>query len=76
LIPGTCSEGLKLDITSFCQIYALPDVILQHFQEHANSGTHAFSHINSGDRTGMGFQLGEIINLKEAIGIWAIAKDI
>jgi hypothetical protein len=76
LIPGTHSEGLKMDIASFCCIYALPDMVLQRFQEHAISGTHAFSHINSSDLTGMGFQLGEVIDLKEAIGVWATAKHV
>jgi hypothetical protein len=74
LIPGTHSEGPKMDIASFCQVYALPEMVLQRFQEHAISGTHAFSHISSGDLTGMGFRLGEIIDLKEAIGVWATAK--
>jgi hypothetical protein len=76
LIPGTHSEGYKMDIASFCQVYALPEVVLQRFQEHAITGTHAFSHISSGDLTGMGFRLGEIIDLKEAIGIWATAKHV
>ena len=76
LIPRMHSEGPKLDITSFCDIYALPEVVLQHFREHAISGTHAFSHMDSGDLTMMGFRLGEIINLKEAIGVWATVKHV
>jgi hypothetical protein len=74
LIPGTHSEGPKMDIASFCHMYALPEVVLQHFQEHAISGTHAFSYISSGDLTGIGFRLGEIIDLKEAIRVWATPK--
>ena len=76
LIPGTHSEGPKMDIASFCHVYALPKVVLQHFQEHAISGTHAFSYISSGhgDLTEIGFRIGEIIDLKEAIGVWATAK--
>jgi hypothetical protein len=76
LIPGTHSEGMKMDIATFCHVYALPDVVLQRFQEHAISGTHAFSHISSSDLTGMGFRLGEVIDLKEAIGVWATAKSV
>ena len=30
----------------------------------------------SGDLTTMGFRLGEIINLKEAIGVWATVKHV
>ena len=74
LIPRTHSEGPKLDITNFCTIYVLPDVVLQRFREHAISGTHAFSHMDSSDLTGMGFRLGEIIDLKEAITVWATEK--
>jgi hypothetical protein len=70
------SEGPKLDIASFCDIYALPEVVLQHFREHAISGTHAFSHIDSSNLTTMGFRLGKIINLKEAIEVWANAKHV
>ena len=78
LIPGTHSEGQKMDITDFCRVYALPETVLQHFREHAISGTHAFSHISSSDLTGMGFHLGEIIDLKEAIRVWAtaLAKNV
>ena len=76
LIPRTHSEGPKLDIATFCNIYALPEVVLQRFREHAISGTHAFSHIDSGDLSTMGFRLGEIIDLKEAIGVWATAKHV
>ena len=38
LISGTYSEGMKMDITTFCHIFVLPDVVLQRFQEHAISG--------------------------------------
>jgi hypothetical protein len=68
----TCNRVTRIKITA-----VLPaPVLYPSFQEHAISGTHAFSHINSGDLTGMGFRLGEIINLKEAIGVWATAKHV
>ena len=65
-----------MDIAIFCHIYVLPDVVLQCFQEHAISGMHAFSHVSSSDLTGIGFRLGEVIDLKEAIGVWATAKSV
>ena len=75
LIPGTHSEGPRMDIASFCHMYGLPEVVFQHFQDHAISGTHAFSHLSSSDLTGIGFCLGEIIDLKEAIRVWAMPKS-
>ena len=51
--------------------YQLPDAILQHFRDNAITGTHVFSHIMDSDLTGMGFKFGEVIDLKEAVMIWA-----
>jgi len=74
LIPSTHVEGPKMDIATFCALYCLPAVVLQRFEENAITGTHAFSHIDAGDLTGMGFKIGETIDLKEAIKTWGIAK--
>ena len=71
LIPSTLTEGSRMDIDTFCEVYHLPDAILQHFHDNAITGTHAFSHITDGNLTGMGFKIGEIIDLKEAVSIWA-----
>lgn len=71
LIPSTHSEGPRMDIDKFCMVYQLPDTILQHFRDNAITGTHAFSHIMDSDLTGMGFKFGEVIDLKEAVMIWA-----
>lgn len=71
LIPSTLTDGPRMDIDTFCGIYQLPSPILQHFHNNAITGTHAFSHITDGDLTGMGFKIGEVIDLKEAVRIWA-----
>jgi len=74
LIPETYTEGPKMDIKTFVSIYELPQSILQHFEENAITGTHAFSHISATDLPTMNFKIGEIIDLKEAIKLWATAK--
>jgi hypothetical protein len=71
LIPSTLAEGPRMDIDTFCVVYLLPDAILQHFRDNAITGTHAFSHITDTDLVGMGFKIGEVIDLKEAVRMWA-----
>jgi hypothetical protein len=72
LIPSTLTEGPRMDINTFCVVYQLPDTILQHLHDNAITGTHAFSHITDTDLTAMGFKIGEVIDLKEAIRMWAL----
>jgi hypothetical protein len=71
LIPSTLSEGPRMDLDTFCTVYQLPDAVLHHFRDNAITGTHAFSHITDGDLAGMGFKIGEVIDLKEAVRTWA-----
>jgi hypothetical protein len=74
LIPSTLNEGPRMDIDMFCVVYLLPDAVLQHFHDNAITGTHAFSHITDTDLSGMGFKIGEVIDLKEAVRMWALSK--
>ena len=71
LIPANYAEGSKLDLATFCGIYDLADSIKHRLQENAITGTHAFAHMSSTDLQVMGFKLGEVIDLKEAIKAWA-----
>lgn len=75
LIPVNYTEGSKIDLATFCEIYALADSIKHRLQENAITGTHAFAHISGADLQGMGFKLGEVIDLKEAIKEWAQARN-
>ena len=68
-------EGPEIDIERFCLIYNLPPTIHTHFHESALTGTHAFSEINSANLKEMGFKLGEIIDLKQAISSWVSHMD-
>ena len=74
LIPSNLTEGPRMDIDTFCVVYLLPEAILRHFHDNAITGTHAFSHITDTDLTGMGFKIGEVIDLKEAVRMWASSK--
>jgi hypothetical protein len=75
LILPNYIEGPEMDIEKFCLIYNLPPTIQTHFHESAITGTHAFSEINGTDLKEMGFKLGEIIDLKRAIGSWVSRMD-
>lgn len=75
LIPTNYTEGQKMDLETFCLIYALPDDIKRRLNDHKITGTHAFAHMTSDHLEGMGFMLGEIIDLKEAIKHWAQGRE-
>ncbi|KAF9472493.1 hypothetical protein BDN70DRAFT_777965, partial [Pholiota conissans] len=71
LIPSDCKEGAKLDLVTFCTIYTLSDTIKQHLADNEITGTHAFAHLTDGNLKEMGFKIGQVIDLKEAIKEWA-----
>jgi hypothetical protein len=75
LIPFQYSQGQKMDISAFCAVYDLPSSVFTRLAENAITGTHAFSHITSADLTTMGFKIGEIIDLKEAVKAWSTADN-
>jgi hypothetical protein len=75
LIPSNYTEGEKMNLETFCLIYALPEDIKQRLHQHKITGTHAFAHMTIKHLEGMGFMLGEIIDLKEAIKCWAQGCD-
>ena len=74
LIPSTLNEGPRMDIDTFCVVYLLPNTVLQHFRDNAITGTYAFSHITNTDLARMGFKIGEVIDLKEMVRMWASLK--
>lgn len=71
LIPANYTEGSRIDLATFCEIYTLADSIKQRLHENAITGSHAFAHMSTADLQAMGFKLGEVIDLKEAIKEWA-----
>ena len=75
LIPTNVSEGPKMDLKTFCHIYALPDSIRSCLHEHKITGMHAISHMTSDHLKEMEFKLGKSINLKEVIKCWAEEGD-
>jgi hypothetical protein len=64
-----------MDIDMFCAVYELPDAVLRYFHENKITGTHVFSHIMDTDLTRMGFKIREVIDLKEAVKMWASSKE-
>jgi hypothetical protein len=70
LLTAILTEGSKMDIEMFCSIYSLSNDLLSRFQERRVSGTHAFAHISVKELKEMGFKIGEIIDVKEAIMNW------
>ena len=64
-----------MDIEMFCEVYLLPNAVLQYFYENMIMGTHEFSHIMDTDLAQMGFKIGEVIDLKEAVQMWASSKE-
>ena len=74
LIPATHVASRRLNIEDFVNFYQLPSSFLRLFADNAITGSHAFSHITTDDLKAMGFKFGEIIDLKEAIMLWANEK--
>ncbi|KAF8955219.1 hypothetical protein BDZ97DRAFT_1674510 [Flammula alnicola] len=75
LIPVGCAEGIKLDLLTFCTCYNIADDIRERLQLHRITGTHAFGHLSGDDLKEMGFKVGEIIDVKQAVKEWAVPMD-
>ena len=73
LLPANYTEGSKIDLATFCVIYTVAESIKQWLEANRITGSHAFSQLSDGDLRAMGFMIGEIIDLKEAIKEWAQA---
>jgi hypothetical protein len=71
LIPDHYAAGEEMDIQKFVQVFGAPSSILQHFEQQAITGTYAFSYLSIADLKAMNFKIGEIIDLKRAIKLWA-----
>jgi hypothetical protein len=59
-----------MDLSAFSAIYGLPQNVYERLDENAITGTHAFAHMTPADLVTMGFKIGEIIDLKEAVRAW------
>jgi len=70
LIPSQYVAGQRMDLSAFCAIYELPDGVYQRLSDNAITGTHAFPHITPAILVTMGFKIGEVIDLKEAVKAW------
>lgn len=71
LIPDHYATGEEMGIQEFVNIFGAPSSILQHFEQQAITGTYAFSCLTIADLKAMKFKIGEIIDLKRAIKLWA-----
>lgn len=74
LILEHCVAGEEMEIGEFVSVFHAPSSILAHFNQHAITGTHAFSHLTENTLKDMGFKIGEIIDLRRAVGLWAPEK--
>lgn len=72
LIPTHLQPGIKQDIGTFCFIHGLSLDVLEKFRANAYTGTQAFRYIDVQELKDLGFKLGEIADLKEAILDWAV----
>jgi len=50
-----------MDIEMFCEVYLLPNAVLQYFYENMIMGTHEFSHIMDTDLARMGFKIERLL---------------
>lgn len=74
LIPPELVPGPRMDMETFCRVYNLAGTILSRLRENAYSGTHAFPYMTGNELIALGFKIGELIDLKEAITNWATSN--
>ena len=71
LLPNECQAGPTYTVDEFCHQYELDDKICTHLKNNGYACTHTFKYIETLELKTMGFKLGEIAELKEAICLWA-----
>ena len=71
LLPNECQAGPTYTVDDFCHLYELDDKICTRLKDNGYARTHTFKYIETSELKTMGFKLGEIAELKEAVHMWA-----
>ena len=74
LLPPTHHPGPRLAITEFCTLYSLTNDICMCLTKNGFSSSLALRRVTVDDLKELGFKMGEIAELEEAIEIWAQVK--
>jgi hypothetical protein len=74
LLPNKHQPGPTYSIEQFCHKYELDEKIQARLRENGYARTHTFKYIEVSDLQAMGFKLGEIAELKEAVRLWALQQ--
>jgi hypothetical protein len=76
LIPNRHEPGLTCTIEDFCARYELDNTILTKLKDNGYSRMHTFKYIEISELQDMGFKPGEIVELKEAVRLWAVQPSL
>ena len=72
LLPPSHTPGKDMSISEFCDLYALGPGILEKFTSHLYKDARVLRFVTLGDLKEMGFRLGEIAGLRDAVELWSI----
>jgi hypothetical protein len=74
LLRSDLKPGERLTIVDFCSHYSLDSSICNRLVENGFSTSSALRRVAVSDLKDMGFKMGEVAELQEAVEMWAQAK--
>jgi hypothetical protein len=74
LLPPSHAPGRDMPIAKFCDLYALGPDILEKFVSHLYKDARVLRFVTLADLKEMGFRLGEIAGLRDAVESWSVQK--
>ena len=64
-----------MSISEFCDLYALGPDILERFASHMYKDARVLRFVSLADLKEMGFRLGEIAELRDAVELWSVQRS-
>ena len=75
LLPPSRAPGMDMPISEFCELYSLGPDILERFASHMYKNARVLRFVTLGDLKEMGFRLGEIAGLRDAVESWSVQRS-
>jgi hypothetical protein len=72
LLPPSHAPGRDMPISEFCDLYSLGPDILEKFASHLYKDARVLRFVTLADLKEMGFCLGEIAGLRDAVESWSV----
>ena len=76
LISGDCTPGPDMSLAEFCLAHCLMEGVHNKLEENGYSGSHTFQYAQWEELQEAGLKAGKVAQLKHAIMMWSILREV